>query len=90
MPEEVAEPAAEQEEASEGQQVGVDDPRERGLGEAEVLADRGEGDADDGHVEDDHQIAEAEHEEGQPARAVVHRGHERRPFPTVFVNGLDG
>ena len=55
--EEVAEPAAEQEEAAEGEQVGVHDPRERGLGEAEVLADRRQGDVHDRRVEDDHQVA---------------------------------
>ena len=34
---EVAEPAAEQEEAAEGQQIRVHDPGERGLGEAEIV-----------------------------------------------------
>ena len=38
LPEQVAEPAAEQQEAAEGQQVGVHHPRERGLGEAEIVA----------------------------------------------------
>ena len=33
----IAQPAAEQQEAAEGQHVGVDDPHQRGLGEAEVL-----------------------------------------------------
>ena len=38
--EEVAEPPAEQQEAAEREQVRVHDPRQRRLGEAEVLADR--------------------------------------------------
>ena len=60
VPEEVAEPAAEQQEAAEREQVGVDDPGERGLGEPEVLSDRRQRDAHDRHVEDDHQVAQAE------------------------------
>ena len=71
--EEVAEPPAEQEEAAERDEVRVHDPRERLLGEAEVLADRRQRHADDRHVEDDHQVAEAEHEQCEPAFAVVHR-----------------
>ena len=67
--EEVAEPPAQQQEAAERQQVGVHDPRERRLGEPEILADRGKRDADDRHVEDDHQVAQAQDEERQPAGA---------------------
>ncbi len=55
----IAQPAAEQQESSEGQQVGVDDPDERSLGKPEVRADRREGDIDDRGVENDHQNAEA-------------------------------
>jgi hypothetical protein len=40
------------------------DPGERGLGEAEVLADRGQRHVDDRGVEHDHQRAEAEDDEG--------------------------
>ena len=72
VPEQVAEPSAEQQEAAEGDQVRVHDPRERLLGEAEILADRRQRDADDRHVEDDHQVAEAEDQEGQPACAGAH------------------
>ena len=72
MAEEVAEPPAEQQEAAERQQVGVDDPRQRRLAEAEVLADRGQGDVHDRRVEDDHEIARAEHDQREPAGAVVH------------------
>ena len=43
----VAEPAAEQQEASVGEQVRVHDPRQGGVREAEVVLDRGQRDADD-------------------------------------------
>ena len=69
VPEEIAEAATEQKEAAEGDQVRVHDPREGLLGEAEVLANRRQRDADDRHVEDDHQVAEAENQEGEPAGA---------------------
>ena len=77
MSEQVAEPSAEQQEAAEGEQVGVHDPRERLLREAEVVTDRRERDVHYRPVEDDHQVAEAEHDECEPAGAGVvdrHRG----------------
>ena len=67
---EVAEPAGEQQQAAEGDQVAVDDPGEARLREAEVILDRRQRDVDDGHVEDDHQHARAEHVKGDPALAV--------------------
>ena len=75
--EQVAEPAAEQQEAAERQQVGVHDPGERRLREAEVLADRRQRDADDRHVEHDHQVAEADDQKCEPAGAGVQGGHAR-------------
>src|ERR687885_313939 len=59
-PEQVAEPPAEQQEAAVRQHVRVHDPGERRLGEAEILADRGQRDVHDRDVEDDHQAAETE------------------------------
>jgi hypothetical protein len=70
MAKEIAEPSAEQEEAAEGDQVRVHHPGERLLREREVRADRRERDAHDRHVEDDHQIAETEDEEREPASVV--------------------
>ena len=67
----VAEPAAKEQEAAEGQHVGIDHPDQRRLGEAEVDADRWQRDIHDGRVEDDHQVAEAEHHQGEPAGTVV-------------------
>jgi hypothetical protein len=71
VPEQVAEPATEEQEAAEGQQVRVHHPGERRLREAEVVADRRQGDVHDRAVEDDHQVAEAEHVEREPAHAGV-------------------
>ena len=78
---EVAEPPAEEQEAAEGEQVGVHDPRERGLGEAEVVLDRRQRDVHDRHVEDDHQARQAEDVEREPAGSgveFVSRGSFRR------------
>ena len=70
----VAEPARQQQEAAEGEHVGVDHPGQRGLAEAEVGLDRGQRDVHDVRVEHDHQVAQAEHLQGQPAGSfVVHR-----------------
>ena len=55
--EQVAEPPGQQQQAAEGDQVGVDDPGEARLREAEVGLDRGQGDVHDRRVEDDHQHA---------------------------------
>ena len=66
-PDQVAEPAGQQQEAAEGDQVRVDHPGEAGVREAEIVLNRREGDVHDGRVEDDHQHAHAEDVEGEPA-----------------------
>jgi hypothetical protein len=71
VPEEITKSPAEEKEASEGDQVGVDDPRERLFRETEIRTNRRERDADDRHVKDDHQVAEAKDEERDPA-SVAH------------------
>ena len=68
MPVEVAKPSAEHQAAAEGQQVRVDDPRQRAVGESEVLLDRRQRDVHDRLVEDDHQRAEAQHRQRDPSR----------------------
>ncbi len=80
--EDVAQPAAEQQEPTEGDQVRIDDPRERLLGEPEILLNRRQRNADDRHIEDDHQVAEAENQQGQPACAGAHR-HRCSPFVSI-------
>src|SRR6266853_426729 len=64
---ETTEPPAEEQEAAEGKHVGVHDPDERGLGEAQIRADRGQRDVHDRRVEDDHQVPEAEDDKREPA-----------------------
>ena len=54
--EDVAGPGTEQEQAAEGQGVGVLDPGQSGGGEVEGPVDVGQGGDDDGGVEDDHQV----------------------------------
>ena len=71
---EVAQPSTEKQEAAEGEQVRVDDPGKRRLGEAEVGPDRRQRDVHDRRVENDHQRAEAEDDQREPASAAVH-GH---------------
>ena len=85
--EEIAEPPAEQQKAAEGEQIGIDDPGERRLGEAEVLPDRRQCDVHDRRVEDDHQVAQAEDIEREPAGSVV-QGHDGFPFSTSFSSGF--
>src|SRR6266571_4926528 len=63
----IAETPAEEQEAAEGKHVGVHDPDERGLGEAQIRLDRGQGHVHDRRVEDDHQVPEAEDDKRQPA-----------------------
>src|SRR5262249_7542495 len=67
VPEEVAEPAPKQEEASEGDQIRVDNPRKRLLRETQIRADRRESNAHDCHVQNDHQVPKAQDEESEPA-----------------------
>ena len=88
VPVEVAEPPAEEQEAAEGEQVGVDDPRERRLGEPEIGPDRRQRDVHDRRVEDDHQSAGAEDEECEPTVSGVHGGHRVSPFGGSGRNGV--
>ena len=74
-PVQVAEPAAEEQEAAEGEEIGVDDPRQGGLREPEVVADRRQRDIHDRPVEHDHQVAQAEDDQGKPACARIGHGH---------------
>ena len=88
VPEEVAQPSAQKQETAEGDQVRVHDPGELLVREAEVVLDRRERDADDRHVQHDHQVAEAQHQEGQPAAAVV-ECHRVGPFAVIVLETSD-
>ena len=64
---EVAQPTGEQQQATEGDQVGVDHPGEVGLREVQVALDGGERHVHDRRIDDHHQLAEADDEERDPA-----------------------
>ena len=66
----VAEPSGQQQQAAEGDQERVDDPGEVALGEVQVVLDRRQRDVHDRHVEDDHQLREADDDERRPAPTV--------------------
>ena len=72
-PDEVAEPAGQEQQAPEGDEEAVDDPGQVGLAEAEVALDRRQRDVHDRDVEDDHQLREADDDQGRPAAAVGRR-----------------
>ena len=69
--EQVGRAAAEQEEAAEGEDVGVDDPGQVLLGEVERVADRRQGDVDDRGVEDDDELGRGQQDQGPPAFVLV-------------------
>ena len=75
LADQVAEPPDQQQQPSEWDQVGVDDPGEAALTESEVVLDRGQRDVHDRDVENDHQDAGAEHVQREPATAVFGGGH---------------
>ena len=64
--EEVAGAAAEQQEAAEHERVGVHDPLQVRLAEAEIVLDRRQRDVHDRRVEDDHELREADQDEDEP------------------------
>ena len=69
-PEQVAHATTEQQESAERQRVGADDPLEVLRREVEILLDRRERDVHDRHVEDDHQVGDAEDGECLPAARI--------------------
>jgi hypothetical protein len=65
-PEQVARAPAEQQQATEGKRVGVDDPLQPVSREPEVGLDRGQCDVHDRDVEDDHELGDGEDGQGEP------------------------
>src|SRR4029453_5597582 len=65
--EEVAEANGRQQDAAEGDEVGIDHPREARLAEREIALDGGQGDIHDRRVEDDHEHAGPEDGGGGPS-----------------------
>ena len=66
-PEDVGEPAAQQQRSAEHDRVGGDDPLQARLGEVEIRLDRRQRDVHDGHVEDDHELCDDDQCESGPA-----------------------
>jgi hypothetical protein len=73
----IAQPPAQQQEAAEGQHVGVDHPDQRGLGKGQVGADGRQGHVHDGGVEHDHQHARG---------TSTVRAHQRLRLSMVFCH----
>ena len=70
-PEQVGQSAAEQQQAAERDDVGVEHPREVLGAEAEVRADVGQGHADDARVGDDHELCERDDGEAVQRRGLT-------------------
>jgi hypothetical protein len=88
VPVQIAEPSAEQQKAAEREHVGVDHPDQRGLGELQIRSDRRQRDVHDRGVEHDHQHAQAQHHQGEPAFAVVGVAREGGGHGRIFVGLL--
>ena len=92
-PEPVAEVAEGEQQSAEHERVGVDDPLELGRGRVQLRAQGREGDVHDGVVDHDHQEAQAQDGEDQPAPGVDgqvgggcgREGH-RGSYITMFYN----
>lgn len=69
-PDEVGEASAEEQEAAEDDHIGVEDPLELALREAQVLLHLGERDPDDRRVHDDHELCGGEHDKCPPAPGI--------------------
>ncbi len=72
--EDVADAPAEQQQRAEREGIGRDHPLAIVVGEAEIGLGGGEGDVDDRHVEDDHQLRDPDHAEDPPAAVVLGEG----------------
>src|SRR5215472_846991 len=80
-------PATEQQETAEGQGVGVDDPLQARVREAQGVLDVGEGDVHDGGVQHHHQLGCGDDDEGQAQAAA---GGARCPGPLAQDGGPAG
>ena len=77
--EDVPGPAAQQQQAAEGQCVGVDHPLQAGAGESERLLDVRQCDVDDRRVEHHHQLCGGDDDQRQAELAVAVSGRSARP-----------
>ena len=88
--EEVARAGAEEQQAAEGEDVGVEDPRELAAREAEARLDVGQRDVDDGGVEHDHELGGQDHEQehrGVPEQAPGRPGGPGGGSPAAAGRG---
>ncbi len=89
--EQVTEPAAQQEQAAEGQKIGVDDPGQRGLGEVQLPLNGRQGHVHRGPVQHDHQLPGAQHDQRDPAPPPWRRSAGAgEPRGARHPGGLDG
>ena len=79
-PEQVGQPAAEQEHAAEHDRVGGHHPLQALLAEVQVGLDRGQRDVHDRDVEDDHELGGDDHRQHEPAFPVVEGSHRLAPI----------
>ena len=82
--EEVGRTSAEEEESSEHQRVGADDPLQVLLGEPEVDLDRRQRDVDDRDVEDGHELHREDQRECEPLLAFG-AWHSRTPVSSLLA-----
>jgi len=87
--EDVADLAAEQEHAAEGERIAGDDPLALVVGEAEGLLGRGQGNVHDGGVQHDHELGDAEDREDQPPAVVVGAAGGVHVVGSLFLTELD-
>src|SRR5439155_3116679 len=74
----VAEPPGQEQDTTEGDEVGIDEPGQARLSEAEVAADRGQRDVHDRRVEDDHQHPGTQDNKSEAARIAGGSGRRGR------------
>jgi hypothetical protein len=92
-PEQVREASAQEQEAAEGQRVGVDDPLQVGRAEPQAVLDRGQRDVHDGRVEHHHQLREADDGDAEPGvvggpGGLVHGQTDEDDPRVIFVSTL--
>jgi hypothetical protein len=84
-PEQVCGPAAEKQEAAEGDRVGGHDPLQVRFGEVEVAADRRQRDVDDREIHDRHEERDGQHGERAPAADLGYRLCVHRYLPCICL-----
>ena len=72
MAEEITESPSKQQEAAEGEQVGVDHPGEVGHREVQVAPDGGQGDIGDRVVDQEHELGDAGQEQDESGARSAH------------------